>query len=374
MTRGPLEGTLVLDLTRHLPGPFCGQLFSDYGATVVKVEDKTGDPVRFIPPFDEHEIAVGFRSLNAGKRSVSIDMKKPEGRDLLLRLMEKADVLLDGFRPGVLERLGAGYDARRYPKLVWCSLSGFGPEGPYRDRAGHDLNYQCFAGAVGSTVPQIQVGDMGSALAAFSGVLLALLARGKTGKGQRVETSMFRTAVTLQPFQLVPAARGETPSAALTLAGTVPCYRVYKTKDDRHVALAALEPKFWESFCEVVDRPDWLRRQMDANLIPELDAFFATRPLVEWRILEGSECCLSGALSWDEAASDPQTEALGLVMKDASGKAVRLAPPVTLEATPACPSTDAPAKPGSHTDEVLRELLGLDENTLRTLRAGGAIH
>lgn len=370
----PLDGTLVLDLTRHLPGPFCGQLFADYGATVIKVEDKAGDPVRFIPPFDEREVAVGFRALNAGKKSISLDMKKPEGRDLLLRLMQRADVLLDGFRPGVLERLGAGYDAAKYPRLVWCSLSGFGPVGPYRDRAGHDLNYQCFAGSVGSSVPTVQVGDMGSALAAFSGVLLALLARGKTGRGQRVETSMLRTAVTLQPFQLVAAARGETPHAALTLSGTVPCYRVYKTKDDRHVALAALETKFWESFCEIVDRPDWLARHLDPNLIPELEAFFATRPLVEWRLLEGAECCVSGALSWDEAATDPQVEALGLVLRDAAGRPARLAPPVALEATPARPSVDVAARPGQHNDEVLREHLGLDENTLRTLRAGGAIH
>src|SRR5262249_48896878 len=154
---------------------------------------------------------------------------------LLQRLLERTDVLLDGFRPGVLDRLGVGYDAEKYPRLIWCSLSGYGPEGPYRDRAGHDLNYQCFAGAVGGSVPAVQVGALGSAVAASSGVLLALLARGKTGRGQRVETSMLRTAVTLQPFQLVASARGETPAAALTLAGTVPCYRVYKTKDERHV-------------------------------------------------------------------------------------------------------------------------------------------
>lgn len=370
----PLDGVLVLDLTRHLPGPFCGQLFADFGATVIKVEDKAGDPVRFIPPFDEQEVAVGFRALNAGKKSLALDLKKPEGRDLLLRLMQRADVLLDGFRPGVLERLGAGYDAAKYPKLIWCSMSGFGPEGPYRDRAGHDLNYQCFAGAVGSTVPTIQAGDMASALAAFSGVLLALVARGKTGRGQRVETSMLRAAVSLQPLQLVAAARGEKAMAALTLAGTVPCYRVYRTKDDRHVAVAALEPKFWESFCEVVDRPEWVARQMDASLIAELEAFFATRPLVEWRLLEGSECCVSGALSWDEVASDPQVEALGLVLRGADGRPARLAPPVALEATPARPALDAASRPGHHTDEVLREHLGLDEPTLRALRAGGAIH
>jgi crotonobetainyl-CoA:carnitine CoA-transferase CaiB-like acyl-CoA transferase len=370
----PLDGTLVLDLTRHLPGPFCGQLLADFGATVVKVEDKTGDPVRFIPPFDEHEVAIGFRSLNSGKKSIALDLKKPEGRDILLRLMARADVLLDGFRPGVLERLGAGYSKERFPKLVYCAMSGYGSEGPYRDRAGHDLNYECFAGAVSSTNPTIQVGDMGAALAAFSGVLLALLARGKTGAGQRVETSMLQAAVALQPFQLVPPARGEKAMAALTLAGTVPCYRVYRTKDDRHVALAALEPKFWESFCEVVDRPDWVARQMDPGFIPELEAFFATRPLIEWRLLEDSECCLSAALSWDEAAQDPQVEALGLIVKDATGKAARVAPPVTLTDTKAQLATDAAPRPGHHTDEVLRELLGLDDTTLRTLRASGAIH
>jgi crotonobetainyl-CoA:carnitine CoA-transferase CaiB-like acyl-CoA transferase len=368
----PLENTLVLDLTRNLPGPYCGQLLADAGATVIKVEDRTGDPVRFLPPFAD-EVSVPFRSLNSGKKSLALDLKKPEGRDLLVRLLGKADVLLDGFRPGVLDRLGAGYDAARYPGLVWCSLTGYGAEGPYRDRAGHDLNYQSFAGSVGSECPTIQTGDLGAALAAFSAILLALLARARTGKGQRVETSMLRAAVSLQPLQLVPSARGEQAFAALALAGKTACYRVYRTKDDRHVAVAALEPKFWESFCEVVDRPDWVARQHDPSLIGELETFFASRPLAEWRLLEGAECCVSGALSWDEATHDPQVEALAVVMAGKDGKAARLAPPFTLETTGMHPAVDAPRRPGEHTDEVLREHLGLDEAALRTLRACGAV-
>jgi crotonobetainyl-CoA:carnitine CoA-transferase CaiB-like acyl-CoA transferase len=370
----PLDGTLVVDLTRHLPGPYATQLLADFGASVIKVEDRAGDPVRFIPPFDAREVAVGFTTLNAGKRSLVLDLKKEEGKSLLLGLMAKADVLVEGFRPGVLDRLGAGYDAARFPRLVWCSLSGFGAEGPYRDRAGHDLNYQCFAGAVRGDTPAVQVGDMGSGLAAFSGILLALLAREKTGRGQRVETSMLRAAVCMQPFQIVPPARGDAPTAALALSGTLPGYRVYATKDGRHVALAALEPKFWESFCDVVGRPEWLGRHTDPALIPELEAFFASRPLAEWRLLEGAECCVSGALTWAEAAQDPQVEALRLLVRGPDGKVARLAPPVQLEGTPARPALDAAPRPGHHTDEVLREHLALDDAALSTLRAAGAIN
>jgi crotonobetainyl-CoA:carnitine CoA-transferase CaiB-like acyl-CoA transferase len=368
----PLEGTLVLDLTRNLPGPYCGMLLADAGAKVVKVEDRNGDPVRFLPPLDEDERSVPFRSLNAGKKSLAIDLKQPEGKELLRKLMAKADVLLDGFRPGVLDRLGCGHDQAAFPRLIYAALSGYGPVGPYRDRAGHDLNYQTFAGSVRESVPSFQVGDMTAAVAAFSGVLLALLERTKTGRGQRVETSMLRAAVCLQPLQLVPAARGETPEAALVLSGTVPCYRVYRTKDGRHVALAALEPKFWESFCEVVCRPAWLARHMDATLIPEVEILFASRAFDEWRMLEDSECCVSGALRWEEVAHDPQVEALGLFANDARGRPARLAPPFTLEADSRL-ATEAPSRPGEHTEEVLAEHLSLDRDSIHALAARGVI-
>ncbi|MBI3724205.1 CoA transferase [bacterium] len=374
--KGPLSGMLVLDLTRNLPGPYCGMLLADQGAEVVKIEEEKGDPVRFLPPFVSQEgsqIGVGFRSINAGKKSVAIDLKRAEGISVLLRLVERADVLLDGFRPGVLERLGAGEAAcrARNPRLVYVSITGFGERGPYRDRAGHDLNYESFAGALDEAVPSVQVADMGGALAAFAGVLLSLLARERTGEAPHVSAPLLQAAFSLQPFRIVPPARGETALAAETLSGKVPCYRLYATRDGRRVALAALEPKFWEVFCEIVSREEWLSRAHDPSLVPEVEALFLTRTFDEWRLLEGSECCVSGVLRPEEAARDPQVEALGLVVMGEDGRPARVAPPFSLQGASA-PPTRAPARAGEDTREVLSRF-GLSRDEIEHLRARRAI-
>jgi crotonobetainyl-CoA:carnitine CoA-transferase CaiB-like acyl-CoA transferase len=341
--------------------------------------------VRILPPFGDQEgveLGVNFRALNAGKRSIALDLKTTEGRALFQRLVEQADVVLDGFRPGVLERLGVGSAACREknPRLVFATLTGFGESGPYRDRAGHDLTYQAFAGSLDnardergtSVVPGVQLADMSGALSAFSGIVLALLAREKTGKGRHVAASLMGSAVALQPLQLVPAARGERADGAIALSGQSPCYRVYRTKDGRSVALAALEPKFWDVFCELVDRPEWLGRGHDTSVLPELTELFASKTWEEWRLLEDSECCLAGVLSPGDVARDPQVEALGLIVAGPDGKAVRLAPPVALEGV-APGSTRAPVRPGEHTAEVLKEKLGIDDDAFRSLRERGVV-
>lgn len=376
----PLQGTFVLDLTRHLPGPYCGMLLADFGADVVKVEGLEGDPVRHLPPFVEQEgakVSLAFRSINAGKRSLAIDLKTSEGRALFLDLAAQADVVLDGFRPGVLDRLGLGESVlrARHEKIVVAALTGYGSEGPYRDRAGHDLTYQAFAGALDgnrddagtSVVPGLQVADMGGALAAFSGIVLALLARERTGKGQSVSASLMGAAVALQPLQLVPPARGEPAQAAHVLTGASPCYRVYRTKDGRSVALAGLEPKFWDEFCDLVSRPEWVGHGHDPSLRGEVAALVASKTWEEWRLLEGAECCLAGVLSAEDASRDPQIQALGLIMDGPDGKAARLAPPLSLGGVPR-PGTLAPVTTGQHTVEVLRERLGMDPDTIQRLR------
>jgi crotonobetainyl-CoA:carnitine CoA-transferase CaiB-like acyl-CoA transferase len=375
----PLEGVFVLDLTLNLPGPYCGMLLADFGATVVKVERFEGDPTRLLPPFadqDGSRVSVAFRATNAGKRSVAIDLKKSEGRALFLDLVAGADVVLDGFRPGVLDRLGAGEKAcrERNPRIVFAAITGFGSDGPYRDRAGHDLTYLALAGALSSSSAPlgVQVADMGGALAAFSGVVLALLAREKTNKGQTVAASLFGTSVALQPFQLVSPARGERSLAAEMLSGAVPRYRIYGTKDGRSVALAALEPKFWETFCELVGKPEWVERGHDPDLIPEVSALFASKTFDEWRLLENSDCCLAGVLSPEEAVHDPQVEALGGVLNAPDGKPARLKPPFDLEGCPV-EVKRAPSTIGEHTAEVLLERLGLDADALRSLRERGVV-
>ena len=372
-----LAGLLVLDFTRHLPGPWVGQLLADFGATVVKVEDRAGDPVRHLPPFDAAGTSVAFGTLNSGKQSLGIDLKHPEGKDVALRLASQADVLLDGFRPGVLDRLGLGFDAvhARNRGIVYASLSGFGASGPYATRAGHDLNYEALAGALAHAppgAPSLQLADMSGALALANGVLLALVARARSGEGQRVATSLFGATVALQPFTITAAARGETSAAAEALDGRSPCYRTYATRDGRTVALAALEPQFWESFCGILDRPDWLSRHYDPSLVPELERLFASKSLDEWRLLEDSECCLTAVSRPEEVARDPQVEASQLIVRDETGRAVRLGPPCALSGTPARPGTRAPAR-GVDTVAVLQERLGLDETKVRSLLAGGAI-
>jgi crotonobetainyl-CoA:carnitine CoA-transferase CaiB-like acyl-CoA transferase len=214
---------------------------------------------------------------------------------------------------------------------------------------------------------------MTAGLAAFAGVLLALQARERTGRGQRVDANLLRAAVALQPFQLVPPARGERSVPAETLAGTVPCYRVYRTKDGRAVALGALEPQFWETFCDLTGNTDWLSRAHDPELIPEVEALFRGRARDEWRLLEGAECCLSAVLTPEEVAQDPQVMAQGLILSGRDGRPARVAPPVTLEDTPPRPEGRVPARPGQDTDEVLRRHLGLEPDQVRSLRERGAV-
>jgi len=374
-----LDGRLVLDLTRHLPGPYATQLLADFGARVVKVEPPGGDPVRFYPPHDAAGVAAGFRALNGGKESVVLDLKAPAAVDALRRLAARADVLVEGFRPGVLARLGLEPAAARAanPGLVWCSISGYGQDGPYRDRPGHDLNYQAYSGALGLNVgpdgrvatPGLQAGDLSASLAAVVGILLALLERERTGRGRDVDASMLDALVSIQALTLGNHLGGDPAvPGRLLLAGGLPSYGVYRARDGRHVALGILEPKFWRVFCEVVDRPAWLERQLDDALRPELEALFASRTRDEWRvILENSGCCAAPVLDYDEVLADDQVRARGLVGEARPAPPVRFRPPVA-----ARPDAPFPTRPGEHTRAVLAELTDLDPAALEALLASGA--
>ncbi len=280
MSSLPLDGLKVLDLTRLLPGGFCSLLLADFGADVVKVEDTgMGDYVRWAPPYYEgaEQTARGalFLALNRGKRSIRIDLKSDSGREVLLRLARDADVLLESFRPGVLERLGVGYPRLREinPRLVYCAITGYGQDGPNRDRSGHDMNYLGLGGLLGLTGdsdgPPIQsagqIADLGGgALMGALGIMVALRERERSGEGQLVDCSMFDGA--LSWLALVAAeylASGVKPlRGSLQLAGGLTCYRPYACADG-HVTLGALEPKFWQAWCAGVGREDLIPHQFD---------------------------------------------------------------------------------------------------------------
>jgi alpha-methylacyl-CoA racemase len=386
----PLAGLRVLDLSRLLPGPYASLVLADLGADVVKVEERAGgDYLRWMPPL-AGEQSGAFHALNRNKRSLALDLKAPGGAEVFRRLAAGADVVLESFRPGVLDRLGIGWEALRAanPRLVLCSISGYGQDGPYRSLAGHDLDYCAIAGALGVNGPAdrpmplgVQVADLcGGAWPAVAGILAALLRRGVTGLGAHVDISMADgTAAMLAMPQAMADARGAPLRREQELLnGGAACYRVYGTSDGRHVALGALEPQFFARFCQAAGVPDLADRQYDDDgrgPVAELTALFATRTREEWaRLGEAHDCCLAPVLGGDEPRLNPQLQARGVFLSVETpweGRALpSLATPVRLAGVRA-PLRPAP-RLGADTDDALREA-GFSAGEVSALRAAGVV-
>ena len=391
---GALSDVRILDLSRLLPGGFCTLLLADLGAEVLKVEDTgMGDYVRWAPPYyegaDDSARSALYLSLNRGKRSIRLDLKTEEGKEVLLRLARDYDVLLESFRPGVLDRLGVGYERLREanPRLVHCAITGYGQDGPNRDRAGHDMNYLGLNGVLGLTGeadgPPVQssgqVADLGGGalMAAFS-ILAALRERDRSGEGQFLDVSM--TDGSMSWLAMVAAeyfASGEVPERGrLNLSGGIACYRPYACKDG-YVSCGALEPKFWKAWCEGVGREDLIAEQFAA---PGSDAHravaevFASRTREEWRAFNDEhDCCIEPVLDLDEALDSELTREREMVVEvDQPGAAepVRLLGfPVGFSRTPGGPQGPGPAL-GEHTEEVLAAAGYSDEEIERLKRAG----
>jgi alpha-methylacyl-CoA racemase len=388
MTR-PLDGIRVLDLSRLLPGGYCSLLLADYGADVLKVEDTgVGDYLRWAPPaYDGVEPSAAsalFLALNRGKRSIRLNLKVREGQEVLLRLVREHDVLLESFRPGVLDRLGVGYDRLREenPRLVYCAITGYGQDGPDRDRPGHDLNYLARGGLLGLSgerggppVPAAgQIADIGGgALMAAFGILAALHERERSGEGQLVDVSMTRGA---QSWLAMVAARhfadGAVPRRGeLELAGGLPCYRPYACADG-WVALGALEPKFWHALCAGLEREDLLERHMDPAVATELEAIFAGRTRAEWAAFDDEHgCCLEPVLDLDEALARSPAAIVAVDQPGAAAPVRLLGPPVKFSRTPADGTRPGPPL-GADTDAVLAAL-GYDAEAIAALKAAGAV-
>jgi len=378
----PLAGVRVLDLTRYIPGPLCTVMLADMGADVLKLEEPPlGDPVRIVPPARGGESTL-HAALNRGKRSLLVDLRQPSGAELVARLAARVDVLVEGFRPGVLAGRGLGPDRlmRMNPRLVYCSLSGWGSEGPLAGRAGHDVDYLARAGILAGlrsgadaapAVPLAQLADSAGAMAAALGVLAALLARDRSGRGQVVEVSLFSAALALGATAL---ARVEDGAPAVELSGRFACYNVYRCADGAWVALGALEPKFWEAACGGLGLEDaipqqWSRGSAREALVERFAAVFARRPRAEWlAAFADLDACLEPVLEPGEALEQAREELLEVPCGRASvrvpGTPFRLAGMET-------PPSPAPA-PGQHTEAVLGEL-GLGEREIAELRAAGAV-
>jgi alpha-methylacyl-CoA racemase len=394
---GALSEIRVLDLTRLLPGGFCSLLLADLGADVVKVEDTgMGDYIRWAPPFygDEEHHGLGTRSalylaLNRGKRSIRLDLKSDGGREAFLRLARDADVILESFRPGVLDRLGCGYDALREanPAIVYCAITGYGQTGPHTQRAGHDMNYLGLNGLLGLTgepggrpiQSAGQIADLGGgALMAAFGVMAALRERERSGEGQLVDVSMTDGSLA---WLAMAAAQylcdGQVPQRGrASLTGGYACYLPYEAADG-WVTCGALEPKFWRNFCEGVDREDLIEKQFIApgsDEWQEIADIFKQRTREEWRAFNDEhDAMIEPVLDLDEALGSDLVRARDMVVEMEQpelGPVRLLGAPVKFSRTPGDPTRPAPAL-GEHTEDVLRES-GFSQDEVAALVEAGA--
>jgi crotonobetainyl-CoA:carnitine CoA-transferase CaiB-like acyl-CoA transferase len=367
-----LDGIRVIDLSRLLPGPFLTMVLADLGADVVKLEDpKLGDYMRQVPPA-KGGISGRFLAVNRGKRSMVLDLKAPAGRDALLRMVAKADVVVETFRPGVMDKLGVGYAqlAAANPGIVVCSISGFGQTGPFVHRAGHDIGYLALAGvlALGGPaggapmMPGVQIADLaGGSLWGATAILAALVGRHRTGKGAHLDISMTEGALALVSAELGNLDCGAHPTRGLErLNGGVACYAIYRTKDDRYLAVGALEPKFWIALNEGIGRRPDVSELLDspeaqARFRAEIAAIFATRTAAEWNaILANHDCCVELVTEVDELPDHPLHRAREVFFTIDGGAGVGPIQQVrTPLGTPKAPRP--PPRQGEHTRAVLAE-------------------
>jgi crotonobetainyl-CoA:carnitine CoA-transferase CaiB-like acyl-CoA transferase len=365
LPQGALTGITVLDLSRLLPGPYCSMILADHGARVIAIEDKkqyAADGL-FLP------------TVQRNKQHICLDLKSSEGKEIFFRLLKDADVLIEGFRPGVVARLGVDYEAARRVKadIIYCSVSGYGQSGPWRDRAGHDVNYLGDTGVLdlmgeaGRTpvIPGIQIADMaGGGMNAVIGILLALYARQRTGRGQYIDISMTDGMLALLPVahywtELMGTA---PPRGNNMLAHRYACYNTYETADGRYIAVGALENRFWKALCHQLGLAHYADLQFDegraAEITAALRAAFKAKRLAEWEErLDGLDLCFSGIRTIDEALASAHFEERQMVVEVArpdGGIDTELGVAVKLSATPGAVRTPR-ARFGQDTRAILKE-------------------
>lgn len=389
----PLDKVRVLDLTRLLPGAWCTQLLADLGAEVVKIEQPgSGDYWRWMEP-KVAEQGYAFLALNRGKKSITLDLKHPEGKAAFLALCSQADVVLEGFRPGVMDRLGLGPRElmRRHPRLVYCALTGFGQDGPDAQLAAHDLNYLGLTGLLhyvnGSraaprptALPVADVG--GGALMALSGILAALLESQRSGRGRLVDISVADGLFAWVGFMTSQWNLRGRAAAAVPFDEPFdkPFYTTYETADGGHMVVGAYEPKFWRTLCEVLGLPQWIAHQwasgtQEQSMRDDIAAAFRRRTRAEWtEVFTRHEACVTPVLTVQEALARPQAQARGTVVRvqdPREGELQHIACPIRLDGVAPTSLTPCP-RLGEHT-EMLLAGLGYDGARIERLRAEGAI-
>jgi alpha-methylacyl-CoA racemase len=382
---GALANLKVLDVSMNLPGPYMTWLLARMGAEVIKVENPLGgDYARGLAGRSTRN-APYFEAVNRNKKSVTLNLKHEEGRRLFLHLLSTRDVLVEGFRPGTMDRLGLGYEEihAAYPRVVYVSISGYGQDGPYRLRAGHDLNYISLAGIVAMTgtkegqpvIPGVQIADIaGGSLMGLAGLLAAVIQREHTGVGQFVDVSMFGGVLSLATmvFGGVQVGLEEPQPGKMMLNGRLPCYGLYRTSDDRYMSLGALEFKFWQNFCLAVQRPDLIDGHLGGpEIVEEVQRIFSGSTQAQWiELMKDRDACCEPVLSLLETAASDLAEAGSMIERTQDGDR-HLGFPLRFSGS--LPDQDSPAPLlGQHTQEVLSQL-GLSSEELDVLSRLGVI-
>ena len=383
----PLEGIKVLDLTRLLPGPLCTMHLGDLGAEIIKVEDTNGgDYARYLPPIQK-KISKFFLTINRNKKSIKLDLTKDEGQQIIYQLIKNTDVVIESFRPGVTKKLGIDYQKLQKinPKLIYASITGYGQTGSYKSKAGHDLNFIASAGILNATegkpqIPNFQLGDIvGGTQTAVMSVLAAIIQQKNTGKGQYLDIAMMDAAITnnVMGYSMLEA---KTKTEREILMGTWHCYSIYETKDHKYMAVAALEYKFWQRFCDAVNCEEWKEKHLvPEEEIPKIKAaiqtLFMSKTQEEWSaIFEKVDCCVSPVLSLQEAINSKYVKERKLLFENihpTEGIVKQFAFPVNISDQEKSTHIPTPQY-GEHTNEILKSI-GLNPEEIKLLKKKNVI-
>jgi crotonobetainyl-CoA:carnitine CoA-transferase CaiB-like acyl-CoA transferase len=387
-TTGPLEGTKVLDLTRHPPGAFCTMILADYGAEVLKVEDlEGGDTTRWSFPRGK-KFSAPFLALNRNKKSIKLNLKEKEGTEIFLKLSKDHQVILEGFRPGVTKRLRIDYESIKEinPSIIYCSMTGFGQEGPYKDKVNHDINIVGIGGLLGITgkkegppiLPGVQIADLNAALMATIGILISLINLGKTGRGQYIDMSMLDGIIFWLSMIVSRYAMDKRipERESLMLNGKHLCYRIYKTKDNRYITIGAIEKKFWINFCKAIGRDDLMEHQFTdvtqrKDLLEDVENIFLTKTLNEWLThFETFEICHGPVNDLQEVLSDPHVLFRNILLRvkhPSEEEYWSVGFPIKMSETK--PKIRLhPPEYGEHTEQILRSM-GYEESKIYELKS-----